>query len=873
MRHTVFLLLISLSMTAWAGNYPPQEEFVDDVTQEDTTQGENLARLTFVGKDVNLVHEDGYEEKAVRNLSIVAGDALTTGRRDFAEVEFIDGSLLQLDHEALIEFQAVNEVYREESLTVIKVHRGSVFLHVNDDEHSQSKQVFRIDTKDGSSYIEGPGIYRIDQQGQRTTLKVYRGYAELSGEEDSEVVYSGEYASIRDLYAPSNARSFNTFSSDRFARWAYDRRPWRRNSAAKYVQPHLVYYARDLDGHGDWRYLPEIDDYVWCPTVATSWRPYYNGYWTRRHGRLTWVSYDTFGYVTHHYGRWSWSVDFGWYWKPGRYYSPAWVAFNSYDNYIGWCPLGYTNRPYYYTSIGFNINIYKRHSFNWHYVHTDQFFYRGHRRAYVRNLPRYDRRVITTRHIYVERDDFRSPTRLTRAIRQPTINRDRATRVAVNRGSIRVNRGEAVRVNRGPSRSVVSRSTVNINSRDTGTRAVSRYTRQVDSGSRRGNIVRRERGNVEIKRTTRTTVDRGGSSVTTTGRRTVDDGNRTTVNRSRTTTGNGTSVNRSRTTTGNGTSVNRSRTTTRENGGTSVNRSRTTTRENGGTSVNRSRTTTRENGGTSVNRSRTTTRENGGTSVNRSRTTTRENGGTSVNRSRTTTRENEGPSANRSQPTTRENGGTSINRSRTTSKGNERASSGIRRTYRNDNDSRIQQRERGSRAIPNPYRPGSRTTNTSRSTDTTRSTNTRSSERSSATRPQTSSRSTAQRNTSRSVNRSRNSSSPAASNSRTTTQRNRSATAQRNTGNSNRSQSATRSRSTSTNRSQATRSAPSRQRTVQRSQPTQVQRPSNSTATRSNRQPSRSTNTRATSSRDRGSVRSNNASSGAGQRAPVRRNQ
>jgi hypothetical protein len=60
------------------------------------------------------------------------------------------------------------------------------------------------------------------------------------------------------------------------------------------------------------------------------------------------VSYDPFGYVTHHYGRWGWSGMYGWYWIPGVYYSPAWVVWNMVDAFFGWAPLGYYNRPIYW---------------------------------------------------------------------------------------------------------------------------------------------------------------------------------------------------------------------------------------------------------------------------------------------------------------------------------------------------------------------------------------------------------------------------------------------------------------------------------------------------------------------------------------------
>jgi hypothetical protein len=60
---------------------------------------------------------------------------------------------------------------------------------------------------------------------------------------------------------------------------------------------------------------------------------------------MTWVSSEPWGYVTYHHGRWDWRAGFGWLWIPGVYYSPAWVAWNSWDGYCGWAPMGYYNYP------------------------------------------------------------------------------------------------------------------------------------------------------------------------------------------------------------------------------------------------------------------------------------------------------------------------------------------------------------------------------------------------------------------------------------------------------------------------------------------------------------------------------------------------
>lgn len=82
--------------------------------------------------------------------------------------------------------------------------------------------------------------------------------------------------------------------------------------------------------------------YCWLPDVAANdptWRPYADGYWAYTDDGWTWVSYEDFGWATYHYGRWVKLADYGWVWKPGYEWGPAWVSWRTGGNYIGWAPL------------------------------------------------------------------------------------------------------------------------------------------------------------------------------------------------------------------------------------------------------------------------------------------------------------------------------------------------------------------------------------------------------------------------------------------------------------------------------------------------------------------------------------------------------
>lgn len=99
------------------------------------------------------------------------------------------------------------------------------------------------------------------------------------------------------------------------------------------------FFYDSLSPHGDWS---ETDRYgrVWQPRgVDRDWSPYSDGYWSYTDAGWTWVSYEDFGGITYHYGRWVQLDEAGWCWVPGYEWGPAWVSWRNSDDYIGWAPL------------------------------------------------------------------------------------------------------------------------------------------------------------------------------------------------------------------------------------------------------------------------------------------------------------------------------------------------------------------------------------------------------------------------------------------------------------------------------------------------------------------------------------------------------
>lgn len=99
------------------------------------------------------------------------------------------------------------------------------------------------------------------------------------------------------------------------------------------------FFYDNLSPYGDW---VEVGDYGTCfrpRDVDADWSPYTDGYWSYTDAGWTWISYEDFGDITYHYGRWVRADEVGWCWVPDYEWGPAWVSWRKSDDYVGWAPL------------------------------------------------------------------------------------------------------------------------------------------------------------------------------------------------------------------------------------------------------------------------------------------------------------------------------------------------------------------------------------------------------------------------------------------------------------------------------------------------------------------------------------------------------
>ncbi|MGB5529316.1 MAG: DUF6600 domain-containing protein [Ignavibacteriaceae bacterium] len=132
------------------------------------------------------------------------------------------------------------------------------------------------------------------------------------------------------------------------------------------------YFYTQLAPYGSWI---EVDYgvVVWRPTIIrTNWMPYNVGRWVWTYDGWYWDSYEPFGHITYHYGRWYFDDYYGWLWYPDYEWAPAWVEWRYDNNYIGWAPL----HPYAVFSVSVGIyftSAYYTPYYHWHFVNYNYF--------------------------------------------------------------------------------------------------------------------------------------------------------------------------------------------------------------------------------------------------------------------------------------------------------------------------------------------------------------------------------------------------------------------------------------------------------------------------------------------------------------------
>ena len=290
------------------------------------------------GVSIQRATETGAEE-ATANLPFLPGDRVWTDSGGRAEFQFAGGSLLRLDSASKLDYVAHDDG-RDERI-VLRLWSGALFLHLRDRRDGP----FEVETPGGVVTAGNRGVVRIDVQSGETRVSVYEGEATLDGAQPVRV-RAGERLYARRGEVEEGPTQFDRSEGDEFAEWDDGRREQTAYAGSRHeaLPEDVAPYADELDRHGAWYYETEVG-HVWRPYVGSGWQPYSNGRWTWSVFGWTWVPYESWGWAVSHYGRWGFRPALGWYWIPGATWAPAWVSWAAGGDYVGWCPLGYRDRP------------------------------------------------------------------------------------------------------------------------------------------------------------------------------------------------------------------------------------------------------------------------------------------------------------------------------------------------------------------------------------------------------------------------------------------------------------------------------------------------------------------------------------------------
>ena len=244
-----------------------------------------------------------------------------------------------------------------------------------------------------TTHVHREGTFRITAGRGWTELVVREGLAELVTDRGSRLVHAGEMGWIED-HGRSRIELADAGRYDALERWGDRLTAEASLTHSPYVDRSLRYAAAPLAEHGGWVEIGHRR--AWRPRVETSWRPYYRGHWRHTPVGLTWVSYDPWGWVTHHYGSWDYADGYGWVWYPGHAYAPARVHWYWGPSYVGWVPSGYYGHHYrrHHHGFGLRFGLYGWAGGPWrhfaHWTFTATFNFGRHHHHHYRRGHRYD---------------------------------------------------------------------------------------------------------------------------------------------------------------------------------------------------------------------------------------------------------------------------------------------------------------------------------------------------------------------------------------------------------------------------------------------------------------------------------------------------
>jgi hypothetical protein len=350
-------------------------------TRSEDREGETIlvGRISHVeGEVLRYVPDQKDWAATVKDAPFGMDDALYSGKDGRAEIIMPNNTWARIDGDTQVQLIALKD-----DVTEIDVASGVARFY-----NKGSDVVIKATTPFG--YVMAPAktsfdLYVGDDSAEVISLKGRVDFVHNTSETRFEVIAgsSSILADSRKVTAGEARKEsyWHAWNGKRDTLWAKRMRV--RGKSVKYLPPRLHHEAYVLDEYGRWErvYSDGTYRYFWRPVhVSVGWAPFTVGRWTVWYGDHTWIPYEPFGYITHHYGAWVFAGGF-WYWAPPVpfvrvhigppllpipfFWYPGRVAWIHFGVYAGWFPLG-PHEHYYchrrwgpHTVVVKNVNITK----------------------------------------------------------------------------------------------------------------------------------------------------------------------------------------------------------------------------------------------------------------------------------------------------------------------------------------------------------------------------------------------------------------------------------------------------------------------------------------------------------------------------------
>ncbi len=295
--------------------------------------------LRIVEGDVQVRTEEteGWVAAAI-NTPLKERDRLWVPENGRAEIILHDGTAVRLGRNTSFEVMTTDQgAYR------FFLEEGRLYTNRGE----SAKRALFVETPSTSVRAYGKARFKVDvSTAGDTDVAVHRGDVRVERPSGEMQLNAGERL-VQRRDAPS-VEMGRVGPADQWDLWnSRLDKDWERPvdpGAAAALPEELRPYSRDLASNGRW-VTTEDYGYVWVPTVAVvaDWAPYRIGTWVWLGGTYVWLSYEPWGWLPYHYGRWAHVVSLGWCWVPPTrrnvYWGPGYVGWVCTPRHVAWVPL------------------------------------------------------------------------------------------------------------------------------------------------------------------------------------------------------------------------------------------------------------------------------------------------------------------------------------------------------------------------------------------------------------------------------------------------------------------------------------------------------------------------------------------------------